>query len=44
MKTKVFLVHVWIYMAYEASFHSEVGSVFQSDGPDTQNERLPHEW
>ena len=29
---------------YEASFLSEDGSAFQSDGPDTENERLPHEW
>ena len=31
-------------MAYEASFLNEDGSAFQSDGPDTENERLPHEW
>ena len=31
-------------MQYEASFLSEVGSAFKSDGPDTENERLHHEW
>ena len=31
-------------MAYEASFRSEVGSEFQSDGPNAENERLPHKW
>ena len=30
-------------VAYEASFLNEDGSAFQSDGPDTENERVPHE-
>ena len=30
-------------MVYEASFLSADGSAFQSDGHDTENERLPHE-